>query len=83
MNLSCCIQEKTGKGIGFFAKDIDNLKLIYHLVKERRFTIEVKQIKKGKDSNMDKMEIGRPWKELEPFNGDKRIVKSLKSLRRK
>ena len=61
---------KNRKGNRLFSqKDIDNLKLIYHLVKERRFTIEgaKNKLKRGKDANMDKMEIVKSLEGIRSF----------------
>ncbi len=43
----------------FTTEDIKNLKLIYHLVKERGFTLDgaKTQLKEGKQKSLDKFEI--------------------------
>ncbi|MFT4644610.1 MAG: DNA-binding transcriptional MerR regulator [Planctomycetota bacterium] len=51
---------KNAKGDRMFRqKDMENLKLIYHLVKERKFTLEgaKKAIKEGKTQLMDNYQV--------------------------
>ena len=57
--------KKNRKGNRLFTtKDIDNLKLIYHLVKERGFTLEGarKKLKDNKDDAIKEAEVGRTTK---------------------
>jgi DNA-binding transcriptional MerR regulator len=52
--------KKNGKGNRMFSQeDVQNLKLIYHLVKERGFTLEGAKIhlKEGQKKVLDKFEI--------------------------
>lgn len=61
---------KNRKGNRLFSqKDIDNLKLIYHLVKEKRFTIEGarNKLKGGKEQNMDHMEFIQSLESIKSF----------------
>jgi DNA-binding transcriptional MerR regulator len=61
---------KNRKGNRLFSqKDIDNLKLIYYLVKEKRFTIEgaKNKLKTGKDKNLEQMEMVKSLESLKSF----------------
>ena len=61
---------KNRKGNRLFSqKDIDNLKLIYFLVKEKRFTIEgaKNKLKTGKDKNLEQMEMIKSLESLKSF----------------
>ena len=61
---------KNRKGNRLFSqKDIDNLKLIYFLVKEKRFTIEgaKNKLKTGKDKNLEQMEMVKSLESLKSF----------------
>ena len=52
--------KKNAKGNRMFTpEDVKNLKLIYHLVKERGFTLEgaITHLKEGQKKTMDKFEI--------------------------
>lgn len=52
--------KKNKKGNRLFtAKDIENIRLIYHLVKEKGFTLEgaKSQLKKGTDKTTDNQEV--------------------------
>ena len=50
-------------------KDFDNLKIIYHLVKERGFTLEgaKKKLKENKEGKTDNLSIIRHLKEIRGF----------------
>ena len=52
--------KKNKKGDRFFTqKDIENLKVIYHLVKERGFTLKgaKQRLRENKDGTFDKVQI--------------------------
>ncbi len=62
--------KKNKKGNRLFSKkDIDNLKIIYHLVKERGFTLEgaKKKIKENKEDTINHTEIVNRLKEIKTF----------------
>ena len=61
---------KNKKGNRLFSKkDIENLKLIYHLVKEKRYTIEGARakLKGNRDLNMDKLKVVRSLEMIKGF----------------
>lgn len=61
---------KNKKGNRLFSnKDIENLKLIYHLVKEKRFTIEGarNKLKGNRDLNMDKLKVVKSLEMIKGF----------------
>ena len=65
--------KKNRKGNRLFTrKDIDNLKLIYHLVKERGFTLEgaKKKLKNNQDSTVRNFQIIEKLKNLKDFLND-------------
>ena len=53
----------------FTAKDLDNLKIIYHLVKERGYTLEgaKKKLKENKEDTINNIEIVNRLKEIRQF----------------
>ncbi len=53
----------------FTRKDIDNLKIIYHLVKEKGFTLEgaKREIKLNKDKLNEKQKVVRRLRDLNRF----------------
>ena len=62
--------KKNKKGNRLFTqKDFDNLKIIYHLVKERGFTLEgaKKKLKENKEGKTDNLSIIRHLKEIRGF----------------
>jgi DNA-binding transcriptional MerR regulator len=62
--------KKNKKGNRLFTqKDFDNLKIIYHLVKERGFTLEgaKKKLKENKEGKIDNLSIIRHLKEIRGF----------------
>ena len=62
--------KKNKKGNRLFtAKDIDNLKIIYHLVKERGYTLEgaKKKLKENKEDTINNVEIVNRLKEIRQF----------------
>lgn len=62
--------KKNKKGNRMFTvKDYDNLKIIYHLVKERGFTLEgaKKKLKENKKDTTDNFEIISRLKEIRSF----------------
>ena len=62
--------KKNKKGNRLFtAKDIDNLKIIYHLVKERGYTLEgaKKKLKENKEDTINNVEIVNHLKEIRQF----------------
>ncbi len=62
--------KKNKKGNRLFtAKDIDNLELIYHLVKERGFTLEgaKKKLKENKDETIQHAAIVSKLKDIKGF----------------
>ena len=62
--------KKNKKGNRLFTqKDFDNLKIIYHLVKERGFTLEgaKKKLKENKEGKTDNLSIIRNLKEIRGF----------------
>lgn len=68
--------KKNSKGTRRFTpKDIDTISLIYHLVKERGFTLEGAKIhlKEGKKETLDKYEI------IKKLEGIKAQLQELKS----
>lgn len=67
--------KKNKKGNRLFTQtDVDNLKLIYHLVKERGFTLEgaKKKIKENKDDIIDTYQIHKSLTEIKGFLSDLR-----------
>jgi len=61
---------KNNKGNRLFSKkDIESLKLIYHLVKEKRYTIEGarNKLKGNRDLNMDKLKVVRSLEMIKDF----------------
>ncbi len=62
--------KKNKKGNRMFTKvDFENLKIIYHLVKERGFTLEgaKKKLKENKDDTINNFEIVSRLKEIRSF----------------
>ena len=62
--------KKNKKGDRFFTqKDIDNLKLIFHLVKERGFTLAgaKKKLKENKEDTIGNFEVVEILKKLRQF----------------
>ena len=62
--------KKNKKGNRMFTKpDIENLKIIYHLVKERGFTLEGarKKLKENKQDTVDNFEITESLKRIRGF----------------
>ena len=62
--------KKNKKGNRLFAKkDFDNLTIIYHLVKERGFTLEgaKKKLKENKGDTIDNVEIVNHLKDIRGF----------------
>ena len=62
--------KKNKKGNRLFTqKDFDNLKIIYHLVKERGFTLDgaKKKLKENKEGKTDNLSIIRNLKEIRDF----------------
>lgn len=62
--------KKNKKGNRMFtAKDLENLKIIYHLVKERGFTLEgaKKKLKDNKDDTINNIEIVNRLKDIRQF----------------
>ena len=62
--------KKNKKGNRMFTKvDFENLKIIYHLVKERGFTLEgaKKRLKENKEGKTDNLSIIRHLKEIRGF----------------
>ena len=62
--------KKNKKGNRMFtAKDLDNLKIIYHLVKERGYTLEgaKKKLKENKDDTINNIEIVNRLKDIRQF----------------
>ena len=62
--------KKNKKGNRMFkAKDLDNLKIIYHLVKERGYTLEgaKKKLKENKEDTINNIEIVNRLKEIRQF----------------
>lgn len=62
--------KKNKKGNRMFtAKDLDNLKIIYHLVKERGFTLEgaKKKLKENKEDTINNIEIVNRLKDIRQF----------------
>ena len=62
--------KKNKKGNRLFTqKDFDNLKIIYHLVKERGFTLDgaKKKLKENKEGKTDNLSIIRHLKEIRGF----------------
>ena len=53
----------------FTAKDLDNLKIIYHLVKERGYTLEgaKKKLKENKEDTINNIEIVNRLKDIRQF----------------
>lgn len=74
-NFSIIKPHKNKKGNRFFTKeDIDNLKLIYYLVKEQRLTIEGAnlKLKEGKQELTEKFEV------IESLNNIKKMLLEIK-----
>ena len=62
--------KKNKKGNRMFTKkDMDNLTIIYHLVKERGFTLEgaKKKLKENKEDTINNIEIINRLKEIRAF----------------
>ena len=62
--------KKNKKGNRLFTqKDVDNLKVIYHLVKERGFTLDgaKKKLRDNKDDTIQNEEIVERLKEIKSF----------------
>ena len=62
--------KKNKKGNRLFTKkDVDNLTIIYHLVKERGFTLEgaKKKLKENKSDTIDNIEIVNHLKDIRGF----------------
>ena len=62
--------KKNKKGNRMFkAKDLDNLKIIYHLVKERGYTLEgaKKKLKENKEATINNIEIVNRLKDIRQF----------------
>ena len=62
--------KKNKKGNRMFtAKDLNNLKIIYHLVKERGYTLEgaKKKLKENKDDTINNIEIVNRLKDIRQF----------------
>lgn len=53
----------------FTQRDIDNLKIIYHLVKEKGFTLEgaKRELKLNKDKSTEKQKVVRRLRDLKRF----------------
>lgn len=62
--------KKNKKGNRMFkAKDLDNLKIIYHLVKERGYTLEgaKKKLKENKEDTINNIQIVNRLKDIRQF----------------
>ena len=62
--------KKNKKGNRMFTtKDLDNLKIIYHLLKERGYTLEgaKKKLKENKDDTINNIEIVNRLKDIRQF----------------
>ena len=62
--------QKNKKGDRFFTpQDIDNLRIIYHLVKERGFTLQgaKEKLKKNKGDTIDNVEIVKSLNKVKDF----------------
>ncbi len=62
--------KKNSKGNRLFTdKDLDNIRLIYHLVKERGFTLEgaKKKIKASKEDSVNEMEMMESLNKIKDF----------------
>ncbi|MBJ11177.1 MAG: MerR family transcriptional regulator [Flavobacteriales bacterium] len=62
--------KKNKKGNRMFTtKDLNNLKIIYHLVKERGYTLEgaKKKLKENKDDTINNIEIVNRLKDIRQF----------------
>ena len=62
--------KKNKKGNRMFtAKDLDHLKIIYHLVKERGFTLDgaKKKLKENKEDTINNIEIVNRLKDIRQF----------------
>ena len=62
--------KKNKKGNRMFTtKDVDNLKIIYHLVKERGYTLEgaKKKLKENKEDTINNIEIVNRLKDIRKF----------------
>jgi DNA-binding transcriptional MerR regulator len=62
--------KKNNKGNRLFTKkDVDNLTIIYHLVKERGFTLEgaKQKLKENKNDTIDNIEIVTHLKDIREF----------------
>ena len=65
--------KKNKKGNRLFTKkDVDNITLIYHLVKEKGYTLDgaKKKLREGKDENMDQVEMLKSLKKIRGFLED-------------
>ncbi|MAY83961.1 MAG: MerR family transcriptional regulator [Flavobacteriales bacterium] len=68
--------KKNKKGNRLFTKkDVDNLTLIYHLVKEKGYTLDgaKKKMRENKDEKLDEVEMLKSLKKIKAF------LESLKS----
>ena len=65
---------KLNESVGFTQKDVDNLKVIYHLVKERGFTLEgaKKKLRENKGDTIQNEEIVERLKDIRSFLVDLR-----------
>lgn len=62
--------QKNKKGDRFFTQqDIDNFRIIYHLVKERGFTLQgaKEKLKKNKEDTIDNVEIVKSLNKVKAF----------------
>ena len=61
-------KKKKGKRL-FTANDLNNLKIIYHLVKERGFTLDgaKKKLRENKDDTINNIEIVNRLKDIRQF----------------
>ncbi len=65
--------KKNKKGNRLFTqKDVDNLTLIYHLVKEKGYTLEgaKKKLREKKDETLDEVEMLKSLKKIKGFLED-------------
>jgi DNA-binding transcriptional MerR regulator len=56
----------------FIPRDVDNFQIIYHLVKERGFTLQGAKVKlnENKDDVVDKVEVVKSLKKIKSFLED-------------
>ncbi len=62
--------KKNKKGDRFFTqKDVDNLSLIFHLVKERRFTLQgaKQKLKENREATLNQFEVVQQLKKIREF----------------